>query len=261
MDLSVEVLIHNLRARRDTLSLAADALKNESNRFNKSIILLSLGTGFFESVKYRLGLDNDTTSLLPIAASSIIAFISGVIQIKQFPEKIASIVQAESILTLALTNCRNQKEVTPTILKEYNDSLQALEISLTPETRAKFLKKAQKNLISIMNHESEYFEVIDPVKNRKFVKGPHEAETVPQVILNALSEITMTDVVSPIIAPSVKYDVDVVKTKSTKKSKAKAEAAAEAAAKEGDNEVDGEVKPECEKDAAKLEIDIEAGIN
>ena len=191
---NIEFLVNNLRARRDTLALASTALTAEADRYNLSIIVMSLGTGFFESIKYRLGYDNNGTAMIPIFVASLIAGVSSYIRFKKFPEKVAVLVQAETMLTNTLTNCRNQKTVDSALLKEYNASLQQLEISLSPEIRAKFLKMAQLNLISIMNQETKYFDLIKNIKedkDDKIVKPIVEKkEELPQVVVNALSEIS-----------------------------------------------------------------------
>ena len=204
---SIDFLINNLRSRRDTLALASEALKSESDKYNISIIVLSLATGFFESVKYRLGMDNDQTAMIPIAVASIIACISSLIRFKRFPEQISVLVQAETMLTTTLTNCRNEKQVTPLLLKEYNASLQQLEVSLAPDVRAKFLQKAQLNLIAIMNQEVKYFDLIESIKEDKEEhiavvakkvdkkvdkKKVEKDDAIPQVVLSALSEIELT---------------------------------------------------------------------
>ena len=55
---TLPMIINDLRSRRDALSLAHEQLKIDSDSWNKAIIVLSLGTGMFESMKIKLGWDN-----------------------------------------------------------------------------------------------------------------------------------------------------------------------------------------------------------
>ena len=198
-DLEINHVINNLRARRDCLALAHASIKAESDQYNKAIIILSLGTGLYEAVKFRFGWNTTFSSLVPIAISSVVAGISSLIRYRHFPELISNVVQAESLLTACLTNCRNQQKMTPEILLQYNDALQSLEVSLYPNIRAKFLKISQQNILSIMQEESKYFGLIETLKKNK-TKGETASElapvaplvaALPEVVLSALSELTV----------------------------------------------------------------------
>ena len=81
---SLPMIINDLRSRRDCLSLAHENLKLESDNWNKCIIVVSLATGFFESMKMKMGWDSNVVSLVPIALSSIIACIYALIKFKNF---------------------------------------------------------------------------------------------------------------------------------------------------------------------------------
>ena len=56
-------------------------------------------------------------------------------------------LQSQSLLTHTLTNARNEDEITPSLMKEYHESLEKLEVSLYPDIRKKFLVQSHKNLI------------------------------------------------------------------------------------------------------------------
>lgn len=161
---TIGVIINDLRSRRDALSLAHEQLKKDNDDWNKCIIVLSLMTGMFESIKIKMGWDNNIVALVPIALSSIIASVSALIKFKKFPEQMEIILQSQSLLTHTLTNARNEKELTPALLKEYNDSLEKLEVSLYPDIRKRFLIQSHKNLISIMKQEAKYFNQIEMIK-------------------------------------------------------------------------------------------------
>ena len=159
----INEVINDLRARRDALSLAHEDLKSNSDKWNGVIIVLSLITGMIESIKIKLNIDNDFMALVPILMSSVVASISALIKFKKYPEQMETIVQSSSLLTNTLTKCRNETELTEPIRKEYHAALQALETSLYPDLRKKFLKQSHKNLLCILKQEQDYYKNIDRV--------------------------------------------------------------------------------------------------
>ena len=159
----INEVINDLRARRDALSLAHEDLKSNSDKWNGVIIVLSLITGMIESIKIKLNIDNDFMALVPILMSSVVASISALIKFKKYPEQMETIVQSSSLLTNTLTKCRNETELTEPIRKEYHAALQALETSLYPDLRKKFLKQSHKNLLCILKQEQDYYKNIDKV--------------------------------------------------------------------------------------------------
>jgi hypothetical protein len=161
---TLPLIINDLRSRRDALSLAHEQLKKDNDDWNKCIIVLSLMTGMFESIKIKMGWDSNIVALVPIALSSTIASISALIKFKKFPEQMEIILQSQSLLTHTLTNARNETQLTPSLWKEYNDSLEKLEVSLYPDIRKRFLIQSHKNLLSIMKQEAKYFTQIELIK-------------------------------------------------------------------------------------------------
>jgi hypothetical protein len=166
---SLSMIINDLRSRRDALSLAHENLKIESDNWNKCVIVVSLMTGMFESIKLRMGWNYNVVDLVPIALSSIIACISALIKFKNFPSQMEILLQSQSLLTHTLTNARNEEDVTPTLLKEYHESLEKLEVSLYPDIRKKFLVQSHKNLISIMKQEQKYFNNIKSINEGNYL--------------------------------------------------------------------------------------------
>jgi len=160
---SIQMIINDLRSRRDALSLAHENLKLESDNWNKCVIVTSLMTGMFESIKLRMGWNSNVVDLVPIALSSIIACISALIKFKNFPSQMEILLQSQSLLTHTLTKARNEEDITPSLMKEYHESLEKLEVSLYPDIRKKFLVQSHKNLISIMKHEQKYFNNIKSI--------------------------------------------------------------------------------------------------
>ena len=166
---SLQMIINDLRSRRDALSLAHENLKLESDNWNKCVIVTSLMTGMFESIKLRMGWNSNVVDLVPIALSSIIACISALIKFKNFPSQMEILLQSQSLLTHTLTNARNEDEITPSLLKEYHESLEKLETSLYPDIRKKFLVQSHKNLISIMKQESKFFQNIQSINEGNYL--------------------------------------------------------------------------------------------
>ena len=165
---SLYMIINDLRSRRDALSLAHENLKIESDNWNKCVIVTSLMTGMFESIKLRMGWNSNVVDLVPIALSSIIACISALIKFKNFPSQMEILLQSQSLLTHTLTNARNEDEITPNLLKEYHESLEKLEVSLYPDIRKKFLVQSHKNLISIMKKEQQFFSNIKSINEGNY---------------------------------------------------------------------------------------------
>ena len=166
---NLQMIINDLRSRRDALSLAHENLKIESDNWNKAVIVISLMTGMLESIKLRMNWTSDVADLIPIALSSIIACVSALIKFKNFPSQMEILLQSQSLLTHTLTNARNEEEVTPNLLKEYHESLEKLEVSLYPDIRKKFLVQSHKNLISIMKQEQKYFNNIKSINEGNYV--------------------------------------------------------------------------------------------
>jgi len=162
---SLSMIIQDLKSKRDALSLAHEQLKKDNDDWNKCIIVLSLGTGMFESCKIKMGWDNNLVALVPILFSSIIASISALIKFKNFAAQMEVLLQSQSLLTHTLNNARNEKELTPNLSKEYNDALEKLETSVYPDIRRRFLKISHNNLISIMKQEQRFFDALHKVEN------------------------------------------------------------------------------------------------
>lgn len=170
------MIINDLRSRRDALSFAHEQLKKDNDDWNKGVIVLSLLTGLFESIKMKMEWDSNIVALVPIALSSLIACVSALIKFRNFPQQMEILLQSQSLLTHTLTNARNEDVITKTLLKEYHDSLEKLEISLYPDIRKTFLIQSHKNLISIMKQEVKYFETIRKINEGEPVSADSSLE-------------------------------------------------------------------------------------
>lgn len=161
---SVTDLITSLRARRDALGYAHEKLKQDSDSYNKIIILISLGAGLMESVKMRLGLNEAGWALAPILLNSGIAGLSALMKFSNFPNRMEAITQASSVLNNCLQKARNHskdEEISDDLMNDYNASLLACETAIYPSQRKAFMLQAHKNLLLILKKEKEYYDAID----------------------------------------------------------------------------------------------------
>jgi len=161
---TLPLIVQDLKAKRDSLSLAHEQLKKDNDDWNKCIIVLSLMTGMFESMKIQMGWNSNLVALVPVALSSVIASISALIKFKKFPEQMEVLLQSQSLLTHTLNTSRNESVLTPQLIKDYNDALEKLETSVYPDIRKKFLKISHNNLISIMKQEQKFFDSLHKVE-------------------------------------------------------------------------------------------------
>jgi len=164
---SIDEIVNDLKSKRDALSLAHQKLKNDSDDWNKSIIVLSLLTGGLESIKMKLHLDGAGWALVPILLSSVIAACSALIKFRNFPQRMETIINASGLITNILGKARNKKGIDEELLHEYNDALGYLETSLYPDQRKVFLKQSHRNLIEIMRQEEKYYDLIIKVNNHE----------------------------------------------------------------------------------------------
>ena len=157
-------LITSLRARRDALGYAHEKLKQDSDAFNKIIIIISLGAGLMESVKMRLDLNDAGWSLAPILLNSVIAGLSAMMKFQNYPTRMEAITEASSVVNNCLQKARNHAsdtEIDPELMSEYNASLLACETAIYPSERKQFVTLAHKNLLVILKKEREYYSAID----------------------------------------------------------------------------------------------------
>jgi len=173
---TLPLIIQDLKSKRDALSLAHESLKKSADEWNKCIIVLSLGVGLFESAKIKMGWESNIVALVPVALSSVIASISALIKFKNFASQMEVLLQSQSLLTHTLNTARNETELTPQLIKDYNDALEKLETSIYPDLRKKYLKISHNNLISIMKQEARFFSSLDKANNGEF----SESDTTSQ---------------------------------------------------------------------------------
>ena len=156
-------IIQDLKAKRDALGLAHEELKRENDSWNKCVIIVSLTTGMFESMKLQMGWNNNVVLLVPIGLSSIIAMMSALIKFKNFPNQMEIILQSQSLITHTLNVARNEETISPSLLTQYHESLEKLETSIYPDLRKKYMKASHTNLISIYKQEKKFYNEIDNI--------------------------------------------------------------------------------------------------
>tara|TARA_R100000541_G_scaffold14020_1_gene23375 strand:+ start:1227 stop:1874 length:648 start_codon:yes stop_codon:yes gene_type:complete len=195
----------DLKAKRDTLGLAHEDLKISCDYYNKLIIFISLASSLFESAKLTLGWEQQSITLLPIFLSSIVAGISSFIKFKNYSERQEILIQASVILTATLGRARNANEVDESLLQEYHTALELLETSLYPDVRKKFLKQSQKNLVSIIESEQKYFDVVNTAK-----KGLQIKDVVADMNIESSTDDSSTDdiISKPIKSSDLEEDIE-----------------------------------------------------
>lgn len=219
---TIQEVVNDLKAKRDALSLAHEQLKKDNDDWNKCIIVLSLMTGMFESMKIKMGWDSSLVALVPIALSSVIASISALIKFKKFPEQMETLIQSTSLLTNTLNKCRNHDVLDHEILVEYHDALEKLETSVYPDIRKKYLKMSQKNLIDIMKIEQTYFKNIELVnKGEKVIQIQDDDSNPKKGSFNPLSNMqnTLSNMPNPLNQRKKSDDSSISSEESRKETK------------------------------------------
>jgi hypothetical protein len=161
--MSLASMVQELKYKRDALLLAHEELKLEGDNWNKCVIVLSLSTGMFESMKLQMGWQSNAVALVPIALSSIIAIVSALIKFKNFTGQSECILQSASLLTHTLNVARNETDLSPSLMTQYNEALEKLETSIYPDLRKKYLKLSQNNLIAIYRQERRFHDGLELV--------------------------------------------------------------------------------------------------
>ena len=162
---TIEDIRNDIKSKRDALLIGHQKLKEDSDDWNKAIIVISVIAGLMESIKMRLQLTGAGWKLLPIILSSITAMMASLIKFRNFNQRMETYLQSASLLTNTLLKARNHDSVDEDMRMEYNGSLEKIETALYPSERTAFLKQSQRNLIEIMSQEIKYYKKIDKVNN------------------------------------------------------------------------------------------------
>ena len=133
----------DIKYKRDSLHLAHEDLKRQSDFWNKIIIFVSLGSSLFESFKMKMGWKEPALELFPIILSSCVAAISSLIKFKRYNEQQEVLVQSCTILTNTLNKARNsQQDVTDDLLHEYHHECTRTARNKSVSWRAQALSKS-----------------------------------------------------------------------------------------------------------------------
>ena len=205
---TVDEIVNDLKSKRDALSLAHQKLKNDSDDWNKGIIILSLVTGGLESIKMKLNLTAPIWALVPILLSSVIAACSALIKFRNFPQRMETIINASGLITNILGKARNRTELDTELLHEYNDALTHLETSLYPDQRKVFLKQSHRNLIEIMKQEEKYYGLIVKVNNHEPINFSDDSNSDDSIIKEMDTSNHRTTPLEPIIETKVDDVID-----------------------------------------------------
>jgi len=205
---SVDEIVNDLKSKRDALSLAHQKLKNDSDDWNKGIIILSLVTGGLESIKMKLNLTAPIWALVPILLSSVIAACSALIKFRNFPQRMETIINASGLITNILGKARNRTELDTELIHEYNDALTHLETSLYPDQRKVFLKQSHRNLIEIMKQEEKYYGLIVKVNNHEPINFSDDSNSDDSIIKEMDTSNHRTSPLEPIVETKVDDVID-----------------------------------------------------
>jgi hypothetical protein len=179
----------DIKYKRDSLHLAHEDLKRQGDFWNKIIIFISLGSSLIESTKMKMAWTAPGLELIPIILSSAVAGISSLIKFKRYNEQQEVLVQSCTVLTATLAKARNSTDVDESLLREYHEALELLETSLYPDVRKRFLRASQKNLVSIISNEDNYFQLIQKAKKgediSKYADTSPEASSEDSVRMNS----------------------------------------------------------------------------
>ncbi len=181
-------LIFALKSKSDALGYAHEKLKQDSDSYNKIIIVVSLLTGALESIKMKLHLTASGWSLAPILLSSLIACVSALMKFRNYPTRMEAITQARSTLNSCLNKARNHVDdlvINPELMSDYNASLLACETCIYPSERKAFMLQSHKNLLMILKSEQKYIDAIDNANSGLSIKISGSESTDDELDISA----------------------------------------------------------------------------
>jgi len=170
LDLHADLLkkLHEIRIKRDAVDLHHESLKSQNDKFNKTIIILSLFTAFVETLKTTLNLTDarehgyimsSLAKIAPIGISTVTAVISSLMKFKKFPERMEDLTKASEKFSHCVKRIRRLQEelnfisednckrvYIEEIMEFYRESLQQVESKIYPDVRMRYYKKAIDNI-------------------------------------------------------------------------------------------------------------------
>ena len=170
--------LHELRSKRDAVSLNHEDIKKANDKYNKFIIFLSLFTAMFETIKSQYDVEKESneslynfTVVTPIFLTTSVGILTALLKFKKFPEKMEELTKASEKCNYCITRIRELQQTlnfedpektknsyVKEVLNCYRDSLATVETSLYPDVRQDYYNKAQENLIKI-GEDDEVFKI------------------------------------------------------------------------------------------------------
>ena len=179
--------LSEMKSQRDALYFAHNDLKIVNDRYNIIIIVLSLFTAFFDTVKAQLNLTDRKDFIAPIAIiapiffSTVVAMISSLLKFKKIPEKMEELIKAGEKCNFTILNMRQLMEnlnfqdkekslsvYNGEVMGFYRDALEAIEKSMYPGLRQKYFKMAHESIVNISEDEAKYHKsLLENLKKKK----------------------------------------------------------------------------------------------
>ena len=179
--------LSEMKSQRDALYFAHNDLKIVNDRYNIIIIVLSLFTAFFDTVKAQLNLTERKDFIAPISIiapiffSTVVAMISSLLKFKKIPEKMEELIKAGEKCNFTILNMRQLMEnlnfqdkekslsvYNGEVMGFYRDALEAIEKSMYPGLRQKYFKMAHESIVNISEDEAKYHKsLLENLKKKK----------------------------------------------------------------------------------------------
>ena len=164
------------RLNRDAIMLAHNDVNILQDKYNKFIIVLSLFSAFFESIKGQLDLAerkdflSPLSILMPILLTTVLGIVSSMMKFKKFPERMELLTRSTEKCNVTILKIRKLQEslnfqppeVSYTFYIEdvmmfYRDSLDCYEKALYPNEHSKYLEMARR-ILKEMKKKTTNFE-------------------------------------------------------------------------------------------------------
>lgn len=163
------------RLNRDAIMLAHNDVNVLQDKYNKFIIVLSLFSAFFESIKGQLNLAerddflSPLSILMPILMTTVLGIISSMMKFKKFPERMEKLTRSTEKCNVTILKIRKLHEnlnfqtaeasyrfYIDDVMMFYRDALDCYEKALYPNEHSKYLEMARKILKDMKKKTSNF---------------------------------------------------------------------------------------------------------
>ena len=155
---------------RDALSFYITSVRSRSNTYNLTIIIVSMGTAFFETLKTEFGWGdaskswlNSLSTILPIGMTSFIAFISTLMKFERITDKMEDTTKSIEKCHYAINRQREIRDIIDTSSPTAECCSENQTVQLMQEASLCFRE-------AIMNSEMLWLSRMDPSTKRLFLK-------------------------------------------------------------------------------------------